>query len=349
MKRFIIIISFVAIAAITVVTCNATETLTVTSEGDITDYVSEYEKVLPDGTGDIDSVVDTLKNTLSDALSFGQTRLCVLFGVLILSAAVTSLAKNERTESAVNFAFGAVVCIYSLKSGLVDLELGKRMIGDLSDISTALLPVEAALAVSGQKPISAVAAGFSLKVVVTVCEYLFSKAVMPLICCAAALIATSPTSSRTLGVSSFFGKLSSLITVCAMSITGIFLSLRSTVASVEDSVAVRGIKFAVGSFVPVVGGALSEAVGYVGGSLSYVKSTCGIAAICALLAVILPVIIKTAVSYVVFLIAKAASDIAAVPLSNLYSSLLSVSSSLFALEVACGVLFVLRIALFIKS
>lgn len=67
-----------------------------------------------------------------------------------------------------------------------------------------------------------------------------------------------------------------------------FLGLKGALANAADSVASRGIKLAISSAVPVVGGALSEAYSGIMGSLVLAKSTIGVFGIAAIALINLP-------------------------------------------------------------
>lgn len=67
------------------------------------------------------------------------------------------------------------------------------------------------------------------------------------------------------------------------------LSLKGLLAGTADSAAAKGAKFLIGSFVPVVGGAVSDALGSIVSSLSLVRGAVGAFGILAVLLIALPV------------------------------------------------------------
>ena len=70
------------------------------------------------------------------------------------------------------------------------------------------------------------------------------------------------------------------------------LSVKSVIAGCADTVAVKGVKFVVGNAVPVVGGALSDALNSVISGIALLKSTVGIFAILVLIFINLPTLIE---------------------------------------------------------
>ena len=67
-----------------------------------------------------------------------------------------------------------------------------------------------------------------------------------------------------------------------------FLSLQNLTAAASDTLTDRMVKFSVSSFVPVVGGSLSEAVGTVKGCLGLLKGTVGAFGVLADVMIVLP-------------------------------------------------------------
>ncbi|MBE6812011.1 MAG: hypothetical protein E7523_03915 [Ruminococcaceae bacterium] len=70
------------------------------------------------------------------------------------------------------------------------------------------------------------------------------------------------------------------------------LSVKSVIAGCADTVTVKGVKFIVGNAVPVVGGALADALNSVISGISLLKSTVGVCAILILIFINLPTLIE---------------------------------------------------------
>lgn len=77
-----------------------------------------------------------------------------------------------------------------------------------------------------------------------------------------------------------------------MSIFVSVLSLQTLIGSAADNTGIKAAKFAISSFVPVIGGALSDAFLTVQGSLKLLKSGVGVFAIIGTAALYLPAILK---------------------------------------------------------
>lgn len=130
-----------------------------------------------------------------------------------------------------------------------------------------------------------------------------------------------------------------------MSIFVSVLSIQSFIGSAADNAGVRAAKFAISSFVPVVGGALSDAFLTVQGSLRLLKSGVGVFAILGTAALYLPVIIKCVVWLLTLSCCAAVAEIFAlhVPLS-LLNGVKKVITLLLALLLCCMTVMIISTA-----
>jgi stage III sporulation protein AE len=80
------------------------------------------------------------------------------------------------------------------------------------------------------------------------------------------------------------------------------LGLQSTLAKAGDSLALRTAGFAAGSFLPVVGGSISQTLGTVAGSISYLRAVAGTGAILVLFFTFLPTFLSILLTRIAFLL-----------------------------------------------
>lgn len=129
------------------------------------------------------------------------------------------------------------------------------------------------------------------------------------------------------------------------------LSIKGVLAGSADSVGAKGIRFLIGSCVPVVGSSVGEAFSSILAGLSLVKNTVGVFGIAAVFAIFLPVLIEIAAWLVILNVAFILSKTLGCDReSSLLKSLSSCASLLLAgtvitlavLVVSCGV--ILKIA-----
>ena len=97
-----------------------------------------------------------------------------------------------------------------------------------------------------------------------------------------------------------------------MSIFITVMSLNTIVTSSMDNVSKKALKFSVSSFVPVVGGVLSEAITTFSGSLELLRSGAGVFVIIASAMIILPVLMECILWQMSLFVLSSAADIAGV-------------------------------------
>ncbi len=150
-----------------------------------------------------------------------------------------------------------------------------------------------------------------------------------------------------------FSKLSQLVfktaTFIMAFISGIFvavLSVRGVIAGAADTVTIRGLRFLIGSGVPVVGSAIAEALNSVIAGVGLIKNTMGVIGIAATLFINLPVLCEIIVWKAALYILNIFCDILSEDnISSFLSSLNSVFSVLTAVICFNMFVFVISIAI----
>jgi len=85
------------------------------------------------------------------------------------------------------------------------------------------------------------------------------------------------------------------------------LTVQKSITLSADNLTAGALKFTVGSFLPVVGGVIKDAIGAVSGSISIIKSTAGGFGIAVILLTLLPIIINSVVYSIIFKFSAGAS------------------------------------------
>lgn len=140
----------------------------------------------------------------------------------------------------------------------------------------------------------------------------------------------------------------SVMAFCA----GVFsavLAVKDVIASAADSVSLKGAKFLIGQGIPIVGGAVADALNTVAAGLSLVRDTLGIFAVVALFLIVLVPLIRLFLWKLVFRFIGMAAGLLgqkrAVDLTESFNSLLTV-----ILAVICfnSVVFIVSVALVVR-
>lgn len=292
---------------------------------------------------------DFFIHRLSDAVGaqvtpFKRTLFQVL-GIILLSFAAGRFCDGMRAETgqAVGIVCAASVCLVLVGNGVFDLRELKSYLTSLSDVSTAMLPTVTMLLAATGNVTAAALTGQSMTLLCTVLEYLFSRVVFPLIAFSSGLCITGCIfgEKTAMSLSALLHKTASFVTVFFMSLLVFVTGVRSTLAAAADSIGIRTVKFAVGSFIPYVGGAVSEAVNAVGAGLGYVKNTCGIISVVVIFLLMLPPLISILLSKAVLGISCCVAQILDCSIeARLLSQLGGIYNCMLALIVSASVVFI---------
>jgi stage III sporulation protein AE len=91
------------------------------------------------------------------------------------------------------------------------------------------------------------------------------------------------------------------------------LGLQSTLCKGADTLALRTVRFAVGSFLPMVGGSVAESLRTVAGSVGYLRGTVGMGGILVLFFAFLPLFLSILFTRAAFLLGGAAAGMLSCP------------------------------------
>lgn len=271
---------------------------------------------------------------------------------------VTSLAKGflegfgkNGIDVAVHFGVSVIMC--SLLIGHINsaLDIAVSYTEELSVFIKGLLPFIGSVSlVSGEVSTSVVTQALILSAVTFLQNVLIDIA-LPISKVILAFSVVGYVSKVPLGALSEFltGFTTKLVTL-SFGILCAVIYFQNTVSTVTDSLALRSVKLAAGSFIPIVGGFVSEASGTLISGVRLVKSTFGVFAICVL-------IYMTAIPLVNFGIRKLALKLINV-IARLVSAdkeakvtgeLIGVYNILSAIMTASSCFFIFAISVFIKS
>ena len=268
-----------------------------------------------------------------------------LLAMIILSAAVQFFAKGARegTGQALSALCTAAICIFIVKEGIFSFDRTRAFINSLSEVSTALLPTTVLLLGATGNISSAAIVGNGMNFLCLFLELLFSKIVCPLVGASAGLSAAGSIGSfdTAYSLSAFFRKISIFLTVSSMTFLVFIMAIQSTLASAADTLGMKTVKFAASSFIPLVGGAVSETLNAVGAGFVYVKNTCGAVAVVIILLILLPPLLSLLGEKLIFsLCATVSSAVGLTKEEKLFSELSALTDCLTALAVSASVVFI---------
>lgn len=238
----------------------------------------------------------------------------MITAVVILCAMLSGL-KSAVAENSLSQIYSTVAVLCILTSVIVpilDCIVNTSVaVKDASTFMLTFIPVFAASLTAAGQPITGATYNLFLFSTCQAVSQIVAQMLIPLmgiylaLCVVGAVVPNIKISSATATIKSIVSwVLGFMVTV----FVGL-LSIQSLVSGSADNVTTKAAKFVIGSFVPVVGGALSDAFLAAQGCLRLIKTSVGMYGILVALFIFLPVLVQTVLWYFMTGIAGIAGDI----------------------------------------
>ena len=274
--------------------------------------------------------------------------------VLLISVCGGFFPDDEKSKAVLNMICGCFIVIAIFFPAAQSIKAAAAAIKACAVFEKALIPVLAAIVTVSGNPTMAVSVQGAAFAAAEFVESLAKSFVLPLVGISGAL-SVSGAMLPTLRLNAIADIIRKTMITALVSAAGLFtgfLSLKSLLASSADSLAVKGVKLASSTFVPVIGGAIGEAYTSVVGSLSLLRSTVGIYAVLALTVIGMPIIINLALWVLAMRVACAVSDLLDCRIcSEILKSIAFVFSLVNTLLLLCMAVFIISagLAVLIKA
>lgn len=274
---------------------------------------------------------------------------CV-FGILLCCALLGTL-KSTFGEQSLQGVFDLVAALCIAAAILVPVSqcvsTVAQTIRDSSGFMVSFLPVFSSLAAASGHPASAVASESLLLALSNVLSGISSSTFVPMVdlylgFCVVGAVAPGV---RIQGVAEFVRRLVSWALLLCVTIYVGILSVQGLIANAADNVSIKTAKFVVEGAVPVVGGAISDAVNTVISCAGLLKTATGAYAIVVFLFAFLPPLLECLIWMLAVDISLAAADILGIAnLSGLFKAIHGALGLLMALLAASALAMIVSIA-----
>ena len=287
-------------------------------------------------------------NSISEQISAPLGLLGRLLGIILICTMFSSLSDGSGDLSYILGIVGTL-SVVGVIYGHISSALGLicDMLGELNAFMLAYIPVFVSLLTSGGYVLSA--SGYYI-VLIGICEVisLFAERLIVPLCSVVLAVSIAESlcplySSRISAMMKRF--IQWALGISATVFVGV-LSIKSIVAGAADTVSVRAAKFTVSSFIPVIGGAISDAYTTVSGSLALIRSAAGGFGIIAVtLTVIRPVAAVLTMSAAVRLASACAEILGQSSISRLLSGVGDVLSIILTIALLMSLIFIIATAI----
>lgn len=239
---------------------------------------------------DLSYLTSAVLNAVGLRLGDALTLLCTLVGLLLVAGMMRAVRDAVGGKSGELFGFCLRLVIYAAivgqASGMLSLVTG--YFNQLRILTVGMIPVMGALYAVGGNVGQAVRNGEVLTVFMSVIQYVATTLTPPFcgICLSFSLLDAFGSRLKLAPLGALIKKWYTAGLGLIMFLLGTVLSLQSVLTSRADTLAMRSVKYAVGTWIPVVGSAVSGALGTVAsviGSLRGIGGTCGVILVMLLL------------------------------------------------------------------
>lgn len=312
--------------------------------------LSDYSSALDLSFADIMSQLGKkVLNEAQDILPSLATMLAILLLYSIFSGVFDSVS-NPSLSSVLSLVSALCLgCVFLMP--VTDLiHTAGATIEMSADFMLALIPVMTAVLISAGNTITGSGYCAMMVLAAEAVGQLFSKVISPLLSCFLALGVSSSLvpEIKLSGFINFFSKTIKWIMSFGFTLFTALLGLKSIYSSTVDNVSSKALKYTMSSFIPVVGGALSEAYKTVHGSIGVLKSGVGVFTIIAVVTVFLPILIKVCAWIFTINICKCFCETASVQgPCVMFSSISTVLSLLLSVVFCIMALFIITTAMII--
>jgi len=272
--------------------------------------------------------------------------------VAIMAAANVILPDGDSLKR--NFAdLASLVCAVELFSITSEVLSGAQAyLGNLCSIMNMFLPVMEGVCIAGGHLTEKAVSGGAMLLLTTLLGNFAGKILAPcvsLLFIFSAVTAACPESKlggAVAGLRKFIGRL--------WSIFGIFLSFllssQTIIAKAADSLGARTARFALGSFVPMAGGILAEALSTVQSGMGWIRQSAGIGGIIVIAVFFIPAVIPLVLyKLAVSLAASAAEIMGASAASGILGEVRGIIELITGVVTAASLLFLLALMIFSKA
>ncbi|MBO5280077.1 MAG: hypothetical protein J6B55_02525 [Clostridia bacterium] len=245
----------------------------------------------------VKQVFSQIKNALSSSLPSAKKLLLQNLALLLGIALFRLLSENfggESTGDGATFCTNAMLLLSVLTPQLTAARATGEFLKKLCTLVNSMIPMVGVLLASGGNVTAAVSETSMLGILIIFCENFCYMTLIPVLSGCAAFAAASAFSERTGldGVARGIKKTFTFLLGLMALIISAVMSGQTLLCAKADSLTARTAKFAAGTFIPVVGGTVGEALRTVAAGVEYLRSSVGIGAIVIICIMLLPTLLS---------------------------------------------------------
>jgi len=277
-----------------------------------------------------------------------------LLGIIILCSVLKAVWESFTSNgNEYIYKYISLICISALIYSFLTpvFDESANYLKDTNVFMTLMLPIMSALGVAGGNAAAVIVENLQVISVVNFFDVLIANYLMPLLKICFAMSLTSVICNVNIsGINKFIKTSIISISVFALTLLTAIFYFQNSLATAADTLSMRGVRFAAGTFIPLIGSLVGEASKTVIGSIMYIKSTVGIFIIVILIFLTLIPVLKIVVKKTVLYICKIVCDILGLDTEGIFiKEINDLLNILMIFLIMSGIYFIISITVFIKT
>ncbi len=325
------------------------EGLDAAADDDVKDVLQENDLSVdnPSAINEIkaENIIERLYEYFTDALKKPLVMLGKIIAVTLICVLIKNISPDSGSMSKTFGIIGILTTITVISDAVSEnIYSLKDSLERINDFMVSYIPVFSSVVAAGG---SAASGGSYYAVMLLICEaaaVIADKVLIPFLSAVMAITLVSAVNPNLqfAGIAESVKKLVTWILGIVMTLFVGLMSIQSFAGTAADSLASRAVKFAASSFIPVIGGSVSEAYSTVKGSLGVIRTSVGTIGIIMLVIIISkPLISVLAVKFTVW-IGRIINDIFGMKeCSEFLKSINAVMSIGLSIVIAYSIVFVI--------
>lgn len=298
-----------------------------------------------------DMALSALKTSLGSSLkTFSH-----LLGIVILACSFNMFASTVNGGGAANVlslccSLCTSLAVWNVQKGVFDTV--QSLLDTLNATMLAVVPVMETVYITSGNITTAAVSGTGVNLMISLAEGMFAKVLSPGVCICF-FLGVFAAITKNGGVAFMTKTIKGIICgalIVSMTLMSFVLALQSTAAQATDSFAQRTIRFAIGSYLPIVGGTVSESFSVIASSMNVIKQMSGVGGIAMLLIALIPPLIMLLMNRISIGAASAAAGMLGADREReLLSECGSACTLMIAVSAAAAVMYIVAMGIFCRT
>ncbi len=261
----------------------------------------------------LSAILRAVGQVMGVTLTQNLALLAKLCGILALAATFRAAVGERKngTEGTISLVTVLAITLMLFAGEETKFSQMEQFFDTVRTVCLSLIPLMGALYAMGGNVAAAVANHGVMSGFLAILETACSGVVVPVACALVALaILDAVTGKASLAsLAALLRRTFTLGLSFFMMLLTFVLGMQHTLAKGSDTLALRTVRFAAGSFLPVVGGSISESLRTVAGSVEYLRGAVGIGGILVVFFLFLPTFLTVLLTRITFSLSSAVAGL----------------------------------------